>query len=149
MALDGAVVVQAHERDDVADVHAVQQACALVQTSTNPNNIVVFLSDGEATEGGAIANDLPCGPTTATFYTFAVGSGSSCSNTGNGRGSHAQIAAETGGTCTNVTNVASLPNVVPGVIGSRLTELTLTVDGGAPQDISATATPSLPQNGRR
>lgn len=126
---------------------AVQQACALVQQSTNPNNIVVFLSDGEATAGANAINDLPCSPQDATFHTFAVGSGSSCANTGGGRGSLAQIAAATGGTCTNVTNVANLPGVVPGIIASQLTKLELTVDGGAPQDISGSASPGLPQAG--
>ena len=126
---------------------AVRQACALVQQSTNPNNIVVFLSDGVATDGGSALDDVPCGPKTATFQTFAVGSGSSCTDTGGGRGSLQQIAADTGGSCTVVTNVASLPDVVPGLIASQLTQLELTVDGGAPQDISGTATPSLPRNG--
>jgi hypothetical protein len=126
---------------------AVQQACSLVQQSTNPNNIVVFLSDGVATEGANAIDNLPCAPRAATFQTFAVGSGSSCANTGGGRGSLAQIAAATGGTCTNVTNVANLPGVVPGIIASQLRKLELTVDGGAPQDISGTATPGLPQSG--
>jgi trimeric autotransporter adhesin len=126
---------------------AVQQACGLVQSSTNPNNIVVFLSDGVATMGANALDDLPCGPKTATFQTFAVGSGSSCTDTGAGRGSLAQIAAATGGTCTNVTDVANLPDVVPGIIASQLTKLELTIDGGAAQDITATASPSLPQNG--
>jgi hypothetical protein len=126
---------------------AVQQACGLVQSSTNPNNIVVFLSDGVATNGASALDDLPCGPKTATFQTFAVGSGSSCTDTGGGRGSLAQIAAATGGTCTNVTDVANLPDVVPGIIASQLTKLELTVDGGAAQDITATASPSLPVNG--
>ena len=126
---------------------AVRQTCALVQQSTNPNNIAVFLSDGFAGEGGNALDDLPCSPQDATFHTFAVGSGSSCANTGGGRGSLAQIAAATGGTCTNVTNVANLPDVVPGIIGSQLTKLELTVDGGAPQDISGSATPALPQAG--
>ena len=126
---------------------AVQQACALVQQSTNPNNIVVFLSDGVATTGGSALDDVPCGAKTATFQTFAVGSGSSCTDTGGGRGSLAQIAADTGGTCTNVTNVANLPDVVPGIIASQLTQLELTVDGGAPQDISASASQPLPQSG--
>jgi hypothetical protein len=126
---------------------AVQQACGLVQSSTNPNNIVVFLSDGVATTGANALDDLPCRPKTATFQTFAVGSGSSCTDTGAGRGSLAQIAAATGGTCTNVTNVANLPGVVPGIIASQLTKLELTIDGGAAQDITATASPSLPQTG--
>lgn len=126
---------------------AVKQACSLVQQSTNPNNIVVFLSDGVATTGGDAKDDLPCSPKSATFQTFAVGSGSSCTNTGGGRGSLAQIAAKTGGSCTTVANVADLPDVVPGVIDSQLTKLELSVDGGASQDISGSASPGLPQNG--
>lgn len=126
---------------------AVQQACALVQQSDNPNNVVVLLSDGVATTGGNAVDDLPCAPLTAKFETFAVGSGSSCTDTGGGRGSLAQISAATGGSCTHVTDVATLPDVVPGVIDSKLQTLSLSVDGGAPTDITATATPALPQNG--
>ena len=125
----------------------MQQACGLVQQSTNPNNIVVFLSDGFAGEGGGALDDLPCAPTAATFQTFAVGSGASCTNTGGGRGSLAQIASATGGTCTNVTNVANLPDVVPGIIASQLTKLELTIDGGTPQGITGLASPVLPQDG--
>lgn len=126
---------------------AVQAACNLVQQSSNPNNIVVFLSDGVATTGGNALDDIPCAPTTAAFQTFAVGSGSSCTDTGGGRGSLAQIAADTGGECTPVTDVATLPDVVPGLISSKLTKLELRVDGGAPTDISGTASPGLPQTG--
>jgi hypothetical protein len=126
---------------------AVQQACGLVQQSTNPNNIVVFLSDGFATVGANALDDLPCGPKAATFQTFAVGAGSSCTDTGGGRGSLAQISAATGGTCTPVTDVATLPDVVPGLIASQLSKLELRVDGGPAIDISSSATPSLPQTG--
>lgn len=126
---------------------AVQEACSLVQQSTNPNTIVMFLSDGVATVGGNAIDDLPCAPTQAVFQTFAVGGGSSCANTGGGRGSLDQIAGATGGSCTTVTDVATLPDVVPGIIASELTQLELTVDGGTPTDISSTASPSLPQTG--
>lgn len=126
---------------------AVQQACSLVQQSTNPNNIVVFLSDGVATTGSNAVDDLPCAPTAATFRTFAVGSGSDCDTDNGGRGSLQQIADATGGDCTEVENVADLPDVIPGVIDSELTELQLSVDGGAPVDISSSATPALPQTG--
>jgi hypothetical protein len=125
---------------------AVQNACSLVQSSTNPNNLVVFLSDGFATTGGNAPSLLPCSPKTATFQTFAIGSGSSCTNTGTGgQGSLAQIASATGGTCTPVRDVSDLPNVVPGVIAAELTRLLLIVDGGAPVDISSSASPSLPR----
>jgi hypothetical protein len=126
---------------------AVQQACSLVQQSTNPNNLVVFLSDGVATVGGNALDDLPCAPNSATFQTFAVGSGSSCTDTGGGRGSLAQIAGATAGTCTLVTDVANLPDVIPGIIASKLTTLELRVDGGPPTVISSTASPTLPVDG--
>ena len=38
------------------------------------------------------------------------------------------IAAGTGGTCTQVDEISDLPNVVPGVIASRLTTLETSVD---------------------
>lgn len=126
---------------------AVQRACELVQQSTNTNNVVVFLSDGIPENGGNALDDLPCEPDEATFQTFAVGAGASCTNTGNGRGSLGQIAAATGGTCTVVTDVATLPDVIPGVIDSQLTKLELSVDGGAPIDISSSASPALPRTG--
>ncbi|MDQ4068985.1 MAG: hypothetical protein M3203_05875, partial [Actinomycetota bacterium] len=126
---------------------AVQAACGLAQQTTMANVVVAFLSDGAAGTGGYALDDVPCGPKPATFQTFAVGTGASCLNTGGGRGSLAQIAAATGGTCTQVTNLATLPDVLPGVIGAELARLTLTVDGGSPVDISADATPSLPQPG--
>ncbi len=126
---------------------AVQNACSLAQSSTNPNNLVVFLSDGTATTGGNAVSQIgtSCTPKTATFQTFAIGSASSCTNTGGGRGSLEQIASATGGTCTPVKGIADLPNVVPGVIAAELTKLFLTVDGGAPVDISSSASPSLPR----
>ncbi|HZD00067.1 MAG TPA: hypothetical protein VFA46_07690 [Actinomycetes bacterium] len=125
---------------------AVQNACSLAQSSTNPNNLVVFLSDGTATTGGNAPSSLPCSPKTATFQTFAIGSASSCTNTGtSGQGSLEQIASATGGTCTPVRDVSDLPNVVPGVIAAELTRLLLIVDGDAPVDISSSASPSLPR----
>jgi hypothetical protein len=124
---------------------AVQRACSLAQSSTNPNNLVVFLSDGMATEGGNAVDDLPCSPTAATFQTFAIGSSSNCTNTGGGRGSLEQIANASGGTCTRVSDIPDLPQVVPGVIAAQLTKLFLTVDGGTPVDISTSASPSLPR----
>ena len=43
--------------------------------------------------------------------------------------------------------MADLPDIVPGVIASRLHTLELTVDGGSPQDISGAASPGLPRSG--
>src|SRR4029077_10545586 len=63
------------------------------------------------------------------FQTFAVGGSASCSNTGNaGQGSLNDIATGTGGTCTPVMNLDDLPDVVPGVIQSQLTEVAVSLD---------------------
>lgn len=124
---------------------AVAAACNLLSGAQASNRLAVFISDGEATEGGAAINILPCNPP-VQFETFAIGANSSC--TGGAAGSRLQeIAARTGGTCTNVKDVSNLPDILPEVIGSRLTRATLTVDGGAPIDISASFTPPLPLQG--
>lgn len=125
---------------------AVQRACTLVQSSSNPNNVVAFLSDGAATVGGNAIDDLPCGPTSATFHTIAVGNIASCTNTGGGRGSLQQIAAATGGTCTHVTNLDSLPEVVPGLIDSKLNAIEISHNGGAAVPVNSTSAP-LPVTG--
>jgi hypothetical protein len=127
---------------------AVQRSCQVAQTSTNPNNIVVFMSDGFATAGGNALDDVPCAGKAATFQTFAVGSTGSCTNPGqSNQGSLQAIAQESGGTCTAVTNLATLPNIIPGVIASELTRLELIVDNGAPININANTTPTPPLPG--
>ncbi len=103
---------------------------------------MVFLSDG-MNNGPAIAGPLGAVPADIDYFTFAVGTGSSC---GSGADTLQQIADATGGTCTNVPDVAQLPSILPGVISAKLTALSLRVDGGAPAPITAT-TPGLPQDG--
>ena len=122
---------------------AMVKALDALATSPAPRKIVVFLSDGFPTAGGTVASVLPLVPANVDFYTFAVGASSACASS-DPRGSLAQIAAGTGGTCTQVTNVATLPSILPGVIGSQLTGITLTVDG-AP--VAATLSAVLPQPG--
>src|SRR6185369_9816002 len=78
------------------------------------------------------------------FYTFAIGSGASCNANPEGRGSLQQIANLTGGTCTNVPDVSNLPDIIPGVIASQLTGLSVEVDS-TPFAVTLSAT--LPQNG--
>lgn len=127
---------------------AVRTACQVAAGSSNPNTTVVMLSDGFATTGDSALAEVPCtGRPNTRFETFAIGQDSDCTNVGLGnQGSLGQIAAETGGTCTKVSDVSMLPSIVPGVIESQLSKIELTVDGGAPVDVTD-VTPSLPQTG--
>lgn len=125
---------------------AVSNVASLAAGTALPKVIVAFLSDGEATVGGSISGPLSTVPAKVDIHTFAVGSSASCAITGvNGEGSLQQIANATGGTCTNVTDVASLPAILPGVIASQLTDLSLTVDGTSAETL--TGSPTLPVAG--
>lgn len=125
----------------------IRKATTVAGASSKARKIVVFLSDGVATVGGSITEPLAQVPANVDIFTFAVGAGSSCSSTGvNGEGSLQQIADATGGTCTPVADVASLPDILPGVLTTELTELTLSVDGAATIPITD-VTPTLPQPG--
>jgi hypothetical protein len=107
--------------------------------------MIVYLSDGLANTGATVASvAVPAG---ITIKAFAVGGSSSCSSDPNSLGSLDDVAAKggAGSNCTPVPNVADLPDVVPGVVNSQLTSLSLTVDGGAPTDITGNASPALPQ----
>jgi hypothetical protein len=110
-----------------------------------PSQVVAFISDGHSTVAGDLDAALATLPATASVYTFAVGAASSCDEPGS-QGSLAHIAASARGTCVKVDDVASLPDIVPGVIASRLTSLTLSVDGG-PATAITDVTPSVPRNG--
>jgi hypothetical protein len=114
-----------------------------VATATTMNQkIVVFLSDG-LNNGPAIGGPLGAVPADVDYFTFAVGTSSNC---GAGANTLQQIADATGGTCTNVPDVATLPDILPGVIASKLTALNLRINGGAPIPIT-NVTPGLPQDG--
>lgn len=115
---------------------------------TNPSLNVVFASDGASNSGGsgfgaavtALAN------AGATVDTIAVGSGTSC--TSGSAGTLQQIAVGTGGTCYQVSDPGNLPNLITNLIGSTLTSLQISVDGGAATTIpNADITPNLPQPG--
>ncbi len=122
---------------------ASTNACNLLAGSVASNRIAVFVSDGVS--GGSVNAVLPCA-VPATFHAFAIGAGASCL-TGSAGARLQDIAIRTGGTCTNVPDVGNLPDILPDIITSRLTRLEVTVNGGAPVDISDTTTPPLPLNG--
>ncbi|GLY50117.1 choice-of-anchor P family protein [Lentzea sp. NBRC 102530] len=105
--------------------------------------LMIFLSDG-AGSGNVDAVLQQAVNAGVKIFTFAVSDNVGCDIAGNN--SLRKIAETTGGTCTEVPDVSQLPDVVPGVIASKLTGLTLKVDGGA--DIPITSiTPGLPQDG--
>lgn len=115
---------------------------ATAVTAPQQRKLMVFLSDGAGS--GAIDAALQQAVNAGIkIFTFAVSSGSGCDI---GTESLRKIAQTTGGTCTEVPDVSQLPDVVPGVISSKLTGLALKVNGGA--DIPITSiTPGLPQDG--
>lgn len=122
---------------------AVAKALEVAAGSTMPNKIVAFVSDGEATAGTGIAGLLPSND--VVFFTFAVGSGSSCTSSSGGRPSLLNISTASGGTCTNVPDPASLPDILPDLIGSKLLDVELWIDGMSHGSLATT--PSIPMGG--
>ncbi len=132
---------------------AITKAVEVANHTGAQKKIVVFMSDGVdlgTTEAfDAALNAVPDG---MVFKTFAIGTGTperpvTCGGpTGN---TLERIAIATGGEdahCTHVTTIADLPGVLPEVIRSRLTSLSLSVDGGPAVPIT-NVTPSLPRFG--
>ena len=111
---------------------AMTAANALAASSAATTKLVAFLSDGTATAGGAVGAQITQAQGLGIMYvTFAVGPAATVNCTTDGQGdpsSLGDIASGTGGTCTQVDEISDLPNVVPGVIASRLTTLEISVD---------------------
>jgi len=112
--------------------------------------IVVFISDGSSNTGIGVDAALNGGPS-AVYHTFAVGPSNivACSLGDNTeQGSLQELADQTGGTCTNVTDPAMLPEILPEVIMSSLDSLEIDVDSGGDSTIpNSEITPDLPQDG--
>lgn len=126
----------------------IDAATTIVNASTNPTNIVVFLSDGLSNFGGAdFAGNLgSLAATGAVVHTFAVGAGASCAFGSNG--TLQEIANATTGTCTEVEDPAQLTGLLPSLLHSSLDSLELTVDGGASTTIpNVDISLDLPQDG--
>lgn len=124
-------------------VAGIQSATTVTNAQTQHRKIVVFLSDGVQTNDVRAAAGAQAGH--ATYVTFAVGADASCAGTTYNDSLQA-IADLTGGTCTQVSNPADLPNVLPGVIDSQLASLTLSVDGGGATPVT-NVSPALPRTG--
>jgi len=129
---------------------AVQRAAQIAKLSTATNKIVVFLSDGLSNQGGPSGQNVNSVLTPAivggiTFHTFAIGNLAACSTSQANRGTLQQIADATGGTCTEISDPQDTIDVLPAVIGSSLTGVSVSVNGG-PVSPAAT-TPALPLTG--
>ncbi len=126
-------------------VAALQQALSVLSASTDPSTFMVFASDGLSNAGTLAAFDAAVDAIEATgtvVSSVAIGGGSAC--TGGTAGSLAAIAVN-GGTCYTVADPNELPDLIPSLIGSTLTKVELSVDGGTP--VAVTTTPATPQPG--
>jgi hypothetical protein len=123
-----------------AGLAAIEQ---VLLASSQPNKVVAFLSDGFNNTGPDIDDILPM-PAGTVIHTFAVGAGSAC-DIDSDLGSLQDIADATNGTCTEVPDVADLPNILPSIITAQLVGLELRVDG-APVPIE-NMSQMLPQPG--
>ncbi|HEV2783971.1 MAG TPA: VWA domain-containing protein [Actinophytocola sp.] len=130
--------------NDFTNFEAGITAALSAATATRaPSRIVIFMSDGANNFGGDIDDLLIKAKAEGiVFHTFAIGSLAQCGSTTEGN-TLAKIADKTGGSCAPVDTIADLPKVVPGIIASRLTELSVQVDGGNPVRIT-NVTPPLP-----
>lgn len=123
----------------------ISAACGVLEGATSPNRLVVFLSDGANVGGVAVTDVLPCGAP-AVFNTFAAGQDASCARPSE-LGTLQQVASLTEGTCTDVTDLAKLPQVLQAVVAPQILRVEVTVDGGKPIDVSKRVVPSLPLSG--
>ncbi len=110
--------------------------------NVNSRNWLLFLSDADAGSAmigpdvSTLAGSIPAG---TTIFTFALGIGPSCSFDG-GTGSLDEIAGLSTaglGSCTPVTDITQLDDLISEAIGSTLESLEISVDGGAYSAIPA------------
>lgn len=123
---------------------AAAEACEIAAAGTAERTIVAFVSDGFS-EAGDLSDELPCGDT--TFFAFAVGPNSDCAGETAGRPTLNEMAALTGGTCTAVIDPTDLPELLAATISPEVIGATLSIDGGAPIDVSDSLGETLPATG--
>jgi hypothetical protein len=124
---------------------ALQQALTILNASTDPAKFLVFASDGLSNAGTLtdFSNAVSAiAATGAVANSIAIGASASC--TGGSAGELEDIAVN-GGQCFAVPDPNNLPNLIPNLIGSTLTKVELTVDGGAPTVL--TTVPATPVAG--
>lgn len=112
---------------------------------TGPARTVVFLANGMNGSGPAVS-DATFDPA-VVVRAFALGD-HACTDAANPFGDLASVVGRgaPGSACQRLASLADLPDLTVAQ-ATTLQSLTVTVDGGAPVDISSAATPSLPRNG--
>jgi hypothetical protein len=123
----------------------IAAACEVLAGAGNENRLVVFLSDGSNRGGEAVASVLPCDPA-AVFQTFAAGSQASCEEP-TPLGGLDVVAELSDGSCTTVTDLTQLPEILGAVVVPQITRVELTIDGGDPIDLSDSLSDTLPRSG--
>jgi hypothetical protein len=123
----------------------IAAACEILSGTANENRLVVFLSDGSNRGGEDVASVLPCDPA-AVFQTFAAGSQASCDEP-SPLGGLDVVARLSEGSCTTVTDLTLLPEILGSVVVPQITGVELTIDGGQPIDLSASMSDTLPRSG--
>jgi hypothetical protein len=104
---------------------------------------LVFLSDGIDANGGTLP-DVPAG---TVVRAFAIG-GANCGSTEGVTLSAIAAKGAPGSSCTQVTDLSMLDDVIGAQIGSSLTGLAISVNGGPATAIpNSQITPPLPQSG--
>jgi trimeric autotransporter adhesin len=130
----------------------IRSAGDLARTAGKPNTIVAFLSDGVVPNPGNIGGAIDSLPAGVHLYPYAIGANALCA------GSLRLMADRTGGRCGTPKNrfgdgnhtilgedgLGDLPDLLRDLRASRLTGLTVSVDGGAAQPVNA---PGLPARG--
>ena len=108
----------------------LQEALAILNASSDPKKLVVFVSDGASnTGGGGFAAAVAAVQATGAVVNSIAIAGATC--TSGSAGTLAQVAVN-GGQCFAVPDPNNLPDLIPNLIGSTLTKVEMTVDGGAP-----------------
>jgi len=124
---------------------ALQEALTILGASSDPSKFLVFASDGLSNEGTVAAFDAAVASLTGTgtvASSIAIGTSASCTG---GTAGQLQDIAVNGGQCYAVPDPNDLPDLIPNLIGSTLTKVELTVDGGTPSVL--TTVPPTPAAG--
>jgi hypothetical protein len=123
---------------------ALQQALNVLTASTDSKKLLVFVSDGLSNQGSLADFNAAVSAVqgTGTIANSIAIAGAAC--TGGSAGNLADIAVN-GGSCISVPDPNDLPDLIPNLIGSTLTKVEMSVDGGTPTAV--TTVPATPQAG--
>jgi hypothetical protein len=119
--------------------------------NTNSKNLIIFLSDGLNNTGADLKTYAPAPPFPAgtIVKAIAMGAGVSCASEDPTflRGTMNNVAAlgAAGSSCAETTNFADVAGLIAQAIGSTLTDVTLSIDGGP--DVGPAIVPPLPLPG--